>query len=162
DEIARLTSAERQWLAMDPFGARAGTLGATVAAGSSGPPAHAFGTPRDQVLGLEVVSGTGEAIRAGGRAVKNLRGFALTRLLPGSGGTLGVITDSTVRLRAMPAAEAHLAVAVPDDRAAALAALTRAAMELRATPYALELVNAALAARLGLPAATTLLVRLGG
>ena len=162
EEIARLTSTERQWLAMGPFGAPAGTIGATVATESSGPLAHAFGTPRDQVLGLEVVSGTGDVIRAGGRVVKNVAGFDLTRLFTGSWGTLGVITEITVRLRAMPAAEAHLAVAVPDDRPAALAALTRAAMDLRATPYAIELVNATLAARLGLPAATTLLVRLGG
>jgi glycolate oxidase FAD binding subunit len=162
DEIARVTGSERQWLALDPFGSSDGTLGATVATAASGPLAHAFGTPRDQVLGMEVVSGGGDVIRAGGRVVKNVAGFDLTRLFTGSWGTLGAITEVTVRLRAMPAAEAHLTVAVPDDRPAAVATLCRQARELRAEPYALELVSPALAGRLGLPSATTLLVRLGG
>ena len=161
-EVARLTNAERQWLALDPFGSLDGTLGATIATASSGPLAHAFGTPRDQVLGLEVVSGSGDVIRAGGRVVKNVAGFDLTRLFTGSWGTLGILTEVTVRLRALPEAEAHLAVAVPDDRPAGIAALCRAATELRAAPYALELVSAALATRVGLTPATTLLVRLGG
>ena len=97
-----VTSAEGQWLALDPFGARTGTLGATIATGSSGPLAHAFGTPRDNVLGLEVVTGTGDIVRAGGRVVKNVAGFDLTRLFTGAWGTLAVITEATVRLRARP------------------------------------------------------------
>jgi glycolate oxidase FAD binding subunit len=161
-ELDSLTSHERQWLPLDPFGSSDGTLGATVATGSFGPLALGFGTPRDQTLGLEAVTGSGDVIRAGGRVVKNVAGFDLTRLFTGSWGTLGAITEVTVRLRAMPAAEAHLAVAVPDERAGALAALVRAAAALGAEPYALELLSPALAARLGLPPAATLLVRLGG
>lgn len=161
-EIRRATGAENQWLALDPYGSDLGSLGATVATASSGPLAHAFGTPRDQVLGMEVVTGTGDLIRAGGRVVKNVAGFDLTRLFTGSWGTLGVITEISVRLRARPVAEANLAVELPDDRSAAIAALCREASQIRAEPYALELVEAGFAARLGLPAATTLLVRLGG
>ena len=59
-EIARATRAEGQWLALDPFGVDDGTLGATIATASAGPLAHAFGTPRDNVLGVEVVTGTGD------------------------------------------------------------------------------------------------------
>jgi glycolate oxidase FAD binding subunit len=161
-ELERLTALERQWLPMEPFGSPDGTIGATIATGSSGPLALAFGTPRDQTLGLQAVTGSGDVIRAGGRVVKNVAGFDLTRLFTGAWGTLGAITEVTVRLRAMPAAEAHLAVAVPDERPGALVALSRAAATLAAEPYAVELVNSALAARLGLPAAATLLVRLGG
>lgn len=161
-EIARATAAENQWLALDPFGSDRGSLGATVATASAGPLAHAFGTPRDQVLGIEVVTGTGDVIRAGGRVVKNVAGFDLTRLFTGSWGTLGAITEISVRLRARPAADAHLAVALPDERPAAIAMLCREAAIMRADPYALELVDARFAVRLGLPAATTLLVRLGG
>ncbi|HSJ64975.1 MAG TPA: FAD-binding protein [Gemmatimonadaceae bacterium] len=161
-EIARITGAERQWLPLDPFGSAEGTLGATVATASCGPLAHAFGSPRDQVLGLETVTGTGDVVRTGGRVVKNVAGFDLTRLFTGSWGTLAVLTEVTVRLRALPAAEAHLAVTVPDASVAGVAALARAARALRAEPYALELVNRALALRLGLPPAAALLVRLGG
>src|SRR5918912_3006796 len=74
EEIARVTGAEGQWLALDPFGAVNGTLGATVATASSGPLAHAFGTPRDSVLGLTFVDGTGAVVLAGGRVVKNVAG----------------------------------------------------------------------------------------
>jgi glycolate oxidase FAD binding subunit len=161
-EIARITGAERQWLPLDPFGSSDGTLGATVATASSGPLAHAFGTPRDQVLGLETVTGTGDVVRTGGRVVKNVAGFDLTRLFTGSWGTLAVLTEVTVRLRALPAAEAHLAVTVPDASVAGVAALAGAVRALRAEPYAVELVNRALAVRLGLPPAAALLVRLGG
>lgn len=161
-EIARLTAAHHQWLPLDPFGSDQGTLGATVATASSGPLAHAYGTPRDQVLGLEAVTGAGAVIRAGGRVVKNVAGFDLTRLFTGSWGTLGVITEVSVRLRALPAEQAHIAVRLTDDRPAPLGDVVRTARAVRAEPLALELVNAALAERLGLAAATTLLVRLGG
>lgn len=161
-DIRMATGDENQWLALDPFGSDLGSLGATVATASAGPLAHAFGTPRDQVLGVEVVTGTGDVIRAGGRVVKNVAGFDLTRLFTGSWGTLGAITEISVRLRARPVAEAHLAVELPDERPAAIAALCREASQMRAEPYALEMVDAGFAARLGLSAATTLLVRLGG
>ena len=158
--IAKATSAEGQWLALDPFGAPAGTLGATIATGSSGPLAHAFGTPRDTVLGLEVVTGAGEIVRAGGRVVKNVAGFDLTRLFTGAWGTLAVITEATVRLRARPECDETLAVALPaESEMDAWLARLRA---LPFSPLALELVNATLATALGLESRALLLARLGG
>lgn len=88
-----------QWVALDPEGAPDVTVGATVATCSYGPAAAYFGTPRDQVLGMTVVLGTGEVIRVGGRVVKNVAGFDLTRLMIGAWGTLGVITEVTLRVR---------------------------------------------------------------
>ena len=64
--IADATAKERQWLPLDPFGSRTGSVGATIATGSSGPLAHAFGSPRDHVLGLRVVTGTGNLLTVGG------------------------------------------------------------------------------------------------
>ena len=140
-ELARVTAAERQWLAMDPFGSADGTLGAAAATASAGPLAHAFGTPRDNVLGLEFVTGTGDVVRGGGRVVKNVAGFDLVRLLTGSWGTLGAI--------AVPPPEL-LDPWLASVRAAPLAA------------YALELLNDALAEHVGLERRPVLLVRLGG
>jgi glycolate oxidase FAD binding subunit len=158
--ISKATSAEGQWLALDPFGAQAGTLGATIATGSSGPLAHAFGTPRDTVLGLEVVTGTGEIVRAGGRVVKNVAGFDLTRLFTGAWGTLAVITEATVRLRARPERDESLAIALPaGDLMDAWLARLRA---LPFSPLALELVNGAMASALTLGNRALLLARLGG
>jgi glycolate oxidase FAD binding subunit len=161
DEIARVTGADRQWLALDPFGAESGTLGATVATASSGPLAHAFGTPRDCVLGLETVTGTGAVVRTGGRVVKNVAGFDLTRLFTGSWGTLAVITEVTVRLRGVPEVDESYLLPV-EDTAPALDALVGRLRGAPIAPLALELLNATLAARLGAAERSVLVARLGG
>lgn len=94
------TLAQRdQWIALDPDGGLEGTIGATIATCSYGPAAALFGTARDQVLGMTVVLGTGDVVRPGGRVVKNVAGFDLTRLMIGAWGTLGVITEVTLRVR---------------------------------------------------------------
>ncbi len=161
DEIARVTAGERQWLALDPFGSPAGTLGATIATASAGPLAHAFGSPRDNVLGLEAVTGDGSIVRVGGRVVKNVAGFDLTRLFTGSWGSLGVITEITVRLRPLPEVEETWGLAVKGAEGD-LASLVEHLRTAPLAPLALELLSPALAARLGAGGGTTLLVRLGG
>ena len=161
-EIERAAAAERQFLALDPYGAPAATIGAAVATASAGPLAHAFGTPRDLVLGLEAVTGEGTVIRAGGRVVKNVAGFDLTRLLTGAWGTLGVITEVSVRLRALPEMEESVAIAVRDDGTADCAALLTRIREAPAAPWSLELLSPALAATLGVASRTVLIARLAG
>ena len=99
-EIDEALAAHQQWLPCDPAGGRNGSIGATVATCSYGPLAALFGTPRDQVLGMTVVTGTGDVLRTGGRVVKNVAGFDLTRLMIGAWGTLGIITQVTLRVRA--------------------------------------------------------------
>ena len=160
-EIATVTRAEGQWLALDPMGGDAGSIGATIATGCAGPLAQSAGTPRDNVLGLEVVTGTGETVHAGGRVVKNVAGFDLVRLNTGAWGTLGVITEVTVRLRALPAVDETLAIAMPVDARRA-AALLRSLREAPLQPLALELASASLARRLGLGDQQVVIVRLGG
>ncbi|MEP7087217.1 MAG: FAD-binding oxidoreductase [Gemmatimonadota bacterium] len=158
--ISKLTSAEGQWLALDPYGAQSGTLGATIATGSSGPLAHGFGTPRDTVLGLEVVTGVGDIVRSGGRVVKNVAGFDLTRLFTGAWGTLAVITEATVRLRARPERDETLAIALPAE-----GEMDAWLAKLRTLPFsalALEMVSAAMARALGAGDRALMLARLGG
>lgn len=159
-DIAAVTAEHGQWLALDPFGTDDGTIGATIATASAGPLAHAFGTPRDAALGLEVVTGDGAIVRTGGRVVKNVAGFDLTRLFTGSWGTLGVITEVTVRLRARPEVDETWAVALPAD--GAIGAACRAALGAALGAIALELVDAPLAAALGLGTGPAMLVRLAG
>jgi len=160
-DIAAATAAEGQWLPLEPWGGDAGSLGATIATASAGPMSGAFGTPRDIVLGLEAVTGAGAVVRGGGRVVKNVAGFDLTRLMVGAWGTLGVLTEISVRLRALP--EHELTVAVPLPGAVPLVADVLA--RLRAAdvaPVALELVSGTLARRLGVGAEATLLARVAG
>jgi len=161
-EIDAVTGREGQWLALQPFGSADGTIGATIATASWGPLASAYGTPRDQLLGCEVVTGVGEIIRAGGKVVKNVAGFDLSRLMTGAWGTLGAITEVTVRLRARPEVDRTLAIVADGVGDAFCGAAWR---WIRASPYAplaAELCSASLASRLGLEGRTLLLVRLGG
>lgn len=100
-EIAEVLDQHNQWLPLDPFNSLDGgdgTIGATVATCSYGPLAALYGTPRDLVLGMTVVTGNGHIISPGGRVVKNVAGFDLTRLMIGSWGTLGVITQVALRV----------------------------------------------------------------
>jgi len=160
-DLYAATKAEGQWLPLDPWGGDEGTIGATVITATAGPHAHAMGLPRDVVLGLEFISGAGDTVRAGGRVVKNVAGFDLTRLVIGSWGTLGVVTEVTVRLRARPPLMRTLCFPV----SASAASLNQLAVQLRAlpfTPLAGALLNASLAAQLGLDQRVWLLVRVGG
>ncbi len=97
------------------------TIGGMVANNSSGMHAVKYGVTRDYVLALEVVLPTGEIIHTGSRALKSASGYDLTRLLVGSEGTLGVVTEVTLRLRVVP--EKVAAVAVFDSPSAAARAI---------------------------------------
>jgi len=160
-EIARATADHGQWLALAPWGGDAGSLGATVATATAGPLSGALGTPRDVVIGIEAVPGSGELVRGGGRVVKNVAGFDLTRLMVGAWGTLGILTEVSVRLRGLPEQDATLALPLPN----ALAPLGEFLARLRAAPLSplgIEMLSARLAAQLGLGQQAVLIARLAG
>lgn len=160
-EIDEATRANGQWLPLDPAGATTATLGATLATASCGPLASAHGLPRDLALGLEFVDGRGIVVRGGGRVVKNVAGFDLVRLTVGAWGTLGVITEATVRLRARPEVECTMALDAPSETAT-LALLLRALREAPLAPIATELVDATFRAATGDRGTDAVLVRLAG
>ena len=160
-EIERITGEHDQWLPLDPFGSNDGTIGATMATASAGPLATSFGLPRDLLLGLEFVNGRGEIVRAGGKVVKNVAGFDLSRLLTGSWGTLGVITEVTVRLYARPTVDRSFAVSLGRGQKSTME-LLRAVAASPLAPFALEVLNGAAASSLGFGDNPTLLVRFGG
>ncbi|MEO7362475.1 MAG: FAD-binding protein [Gemmatimonadaceae bacterium] len=159
-EIDAATFGEGQWLGLDPAGADLGTIGATVATASVGPLVHGIGAVRDIVLGVEVVAGNGVVTRSGGKVVKNVAGFDLVRLQTGAWGTLGVITEMSLRLRARPETDVTVALEL-DARTPMLAHLVRL-RNLTLAPLALELIGAPLAQALGISQQTVFLVRLGG
>ncbi len=104
-ELDAVTAKNGQWCPLSPWGGDEGSVGATIATATSGPFAHALGLPRDLVLGIECVDGTGKTLRPGGKVVKNVAGFDLVRLMTGAWGSLGAITQVSLRLRARPAVE---------------------------------------------------------
>ena len=88
----------------DPASMMVSTIGGNVALNAGGPRALKYGVTRDSLMGLELVLPDGEWIRTGGKTIKNVTGFDLTRLLCGSEGTLGIITEIIVRLVPRPPA----------------------------------------------------------
>ena len=99
------------------------SIGGVVAANLSGPRRITWGATRDHVMGLRFINGAGEVIRSGGRVLKNVTGLDLCKLLSGSYGTLGVITEVTLKVLPAPEASATLLIETP-DLASAVAALS--------------------------------------
>ena len=108
----------------DPGSRNVSTIGGNVATSAGGLRGLKYGTTRNYILGLEAVLGTGEVIRTGGRLVKDVAGYDVTRLLVGSEGTLAVFTEITVALAPRPAASKY-GVAYFEDLAAAAGAVEK-------------------------------------
>jgi len=98
----------RQYLALDPPYTDRCTLGGIVATNASGSLRLRHGAARNQVLGLRVVHANGTVVKSGGKVVKNVAGYDLNKLYIGAFGTLGIITEVTLKLSPIPAHEAIL------------------------------------------------------
>jgi glycolate oxidase FAD binding subunit len=119
-EIEKLLDDNRQQLAFEPmdhgplFGNESGrgTIGGVLASNTSGPRRIKAGAARDHILGIHAVSGRGEAFKSGGRVVKNVTGYDLSKAMAGSWGTLAVVTDLTFKV--LPAAETETTLVLRD------------------------------------------------
>ena len=107
--------------APDPASADISTLGGNLACNAGGPMAVKYGATRDNVLGLQAVTGTGDLIRCGSVTTKDSTGYDLTHLLVGSEGTLGLIVEATLRLLPRPPARASVRALYTDVGSAAAA-----------------------------------------
>ena len=160
-EIQAATGKNNQWLPLDPYGSGDGSIGATIATASAGPLSSSFGLPRDLLLGLEFVNGRGEIVRAGGKVVKNVAGFDLSRLLTGSWGSLGVITELTLRLYALPEVDRSFVINLGGTEKQ-MTAFLRAMIAAPLSPFSLMLVSASMARKLGLDEDAVGMIRFGG
>ena len=113
DNFQRTFSKHGQRLAADPMQPETATVGGLLATAESGTLRIRYGAVRDLVLGLELALPDGSLIRAGGKVVKNVAGYDLTKLVIGSLGTLGVITRAVFRLHPIPVATATYSTVVP-------------------------------------------------
>jgi glycolate oxidase FAD binding subunit len=137
-ELEKNLAEKNQYLPFEPphFGAAA-TLGGCVAAGLSGPRRASAGALRDFVLGAKIIDGAGRELAFGGRVMKNVAGYDISRLLAGSLGTLGLILEVSLKVLPRPKAERTLRLELP--QAKALESLNRwAAQPLPVTASAWE------------------------
>lgn len=124
-ELEAALTEKGQCLAFEPprFGPANGTCGGMVAAGLSGPARASVGGLRDYVLGVQLVNGRGEHLTFGGQVIKNVAGYDVSRLMVGAMGTLGLLTD--ISLKVLPVASAEATLVFELDQASALAHLHR-------------------------------------
>ena len=104
-----VTAGARQFVPFDVASPRHSTIGGIIAANLNGARRACYGGVRDLVIGMKVALATGEHIKAGGKVVKNVAGYDMCKLFVGSLGTLGIITELTLRLTPVPEAEVTLA-----------------------------------------------------
>jgi len=138
----------RQRLPLDPPNDDRATIGGICAANDSGPLRLAHGTPRDWVLGMGMVLPDGTMVKSGGQVVKNMAGYDVHRLFIGSFGSLGLITQITLRLRPRPEATRLASGACRNAPAAETTIATVLAGPTR--PCLIELLNAPAAGQIGL------------
>lgn len=170
-EIESLLAENGQQLAFEPLdygpllggepgqGGKSGTIGGVLAANLCGPRRLKAGAARDHVLGVSAVSGRGEAFKSGGRVVKNVTGYDLSKLVANSWGTLAVLTDVTFKV--LPSAETEVTLALrgllDDHAAAAMALALGSSAEVSSAAHLPERVAARVAGgSLGSAAATLL------
>lgn len=163
-ELAR----HRQWLAVDPPPATAapadtgandgGSIGGLVARGLAGGYRQRYLGIRDQLIGIRIIRADGVAARAGGKVVKNVAGYDLMRLFTGSWGSLGLITELTLRTMPLPQVRGALLLRGPATKL-----IEQVAVLLRSglSPERLDLWSPVLATAAGLAAEPHLLIALG-
>ena len=139
-DLQRAVEAVGLFYPPDPASAEQSVIGGNVAECAGGPRAFKYGTTKRYILGLEAVLPTGEIVRTGGKAVKNVVGYDLTQLLVGSEGTLAIITQIIVRLIPKPPVQATLRATFLDVTTA-VSAVTEL-LRRRVVPSAVEIIDA--------------------
>ncbi|MDQ8022498.1 MAG: glycolate oxidase subunit GlcE [Moraxellaceae bacterium] len=124
-DVTDLLDAHGQMLAFEPPAFAGATIGGMVASGLSGPRRVQAGAVRDHLLGVSLIDGQGQLLRFGGRVMKNVAGFDVSRLMAGAWGTLGLITE--VSLRTLPRPPQELTLRLELDEAGAIDRFNRLA-----------------------------------
>lgn len=135
------------FLPLDPPYTDQATIGGIIATNSSGPRRYLYNTARDLLLGLKAVTPSGDIVAFGGKTVKNVSGYDMTKLMIGSWGALGVITEITTKLLPLPEASATLLVSF--ETLAKAGSLTRKVLHSALLPSAMELMDGKAAGQLG-------------
>ena len=145
-----------QFLPLEPAYPQEATIGGIVATADSGSWRQRYGGVRDMLLGISFVRSDGQIAKAGGRVVKNVAGYDLMKLFTGSYGTLGILTEVT--LRVYPVQEAAATVVLTGEKEA-IASATKTLLASALTPTAVDLLSTKLITQLGFAQGMGLMVR---
>jgi glycolate oxidase FAD binding subunit len=139
-KLQEVLAGENQRLPIDvPLADRA-TLGGAIATNANGPHRYGFGTWRDYVIGISVINDQGNEVKAGGRVVKNVAGYDMAKLYIGSLGTLGIISQVTLKLKPRPEEQALVVLECPAESVKSI--LDRLHTS-QTRPVSIELLNSA-------------------
>ncbi|HEY9894569.1 MAG TPA: FAD-binding oxidoreductase [Candidatus Sericytochromatia bacterium] len=145
-----------QYLPIDPAYPDHATIGGIIATADTGSLRQRYNGVRDLLLGVSIVRADGQVAKAGGRVVKNVAGYDLMKLFTGSYGTLGIITQATLRVYPLPEASETV---VLSGEAAAIAHATQMLLSSSLTPASADLLSESLAAAMDVGKGTALAVR---
>lgn len=157
-ELQDFLAKHNQKIPLDPLLPEYSTIGGVIAANDSGPKRLGYGSARDMVIGLKMVYPDGAVIRSGGKTVKNVAGYDMNKLYIGAMGTLGVISEVTLKLRPLPKFEGLVLVPFEDGTLDKLRTFAISLLDSVMEPVALELLNPGLAEKLTGKACYTLAI----
>jgi glycolate oxidase FAD binding subunit len=147
-----------QMVSLDPAWPKEATIGGVIAANESGPKRLKYGSARDLVIGLRVVYSDGSIIRTGGKVVKNVAGYDMNKLFIGAMGTLGVISEITMKLRPLPKYESLVLLNMKEDTLDQIKAFAVKLQDSFMEPVSLELINPELSKKMTGKAGYTLAI----
>ena len=147
-ELQDNLSRHHQKIPLDPFWGSEATIGGILASNESGAKRLGYGSARDLVIGLRVVYPDGTIIRTGGKTVKNVAGYDMNKLFIGSMGTLGVISEITLKLRPQPKFESLILLAFTDGKLDKIRDFAVSLLDSAIEPVSLEAIDPTLAEKL--------------
>ncbi|MDQ0272322.1 FAD-binding oxidoreductase [Cytobacillus purgationiresistens] len=147
-EIQDHLKAYSQRIALDPFLPEQTTIGGLVSSNDSGPKRLGYGAARDAVIGLRMIYPDGTIIRSGGKVVKNVAGYDMNKLFIGSMGTIGVISEVTIKLRPITKAESTMIISFPISDMGSIKNLSVRVLDSTIEPVCFELINPELMERM--------------
>ncbi|WP_243355749.1 FAD-binding oxidoreductase [Bacillus litorisediminis] len=148
NEIQNYLADYNQMIPLDPTWPQYATIGGIIAANESGPKRLGYGSARDAVIGLKVVYPNGMVIRTGGKVVKNVAGYDMNKLFIGSMGTLGAISEVTVKLKPLAKYESVIFLSFPEGNLEEIRTFAVSLLDSMMEPVALELLSPSLSERL--------------
>ena len=141
EEITNALAEKGQMVPIESAWSSHATIGGVIASNESGPKRLKYGSARDFVIGLRVVYPDGQVIRTGGKVVKNVAGYDMNKLFIGSMGTLGVISEVTLKLRPLPKYESAIHLSFSNDEIKSIQAFVQELLHSQMEPVAIECLN---------------------